>query len=442
MPRVGAFLAHRFLVLTSPCKIGHQLMYYAQNSTSPPFAKAILESGGTTARSVYYPTHPRHLIQFRQFLVAAKMEGVPEEEVLEKLRQAPLANVLAASRSLWMQNDGNVTWPFQPTVDGPNDLANSSQTYLTANGTTEKLVPVIPDLPINSWRNGNHLRIPVLTGFSTNEGAVFVPPKANTSAEFRSFFRTLIPTFTDTDLDALEELYPDPVTDPASPYKDVPQGKGKQWARLDAAYSHYAYICPVLHTAHFLSVAGESPVYVYQFAATGINGVANHGDEAPVVSHDMGILSRKDTPGLVATADAMHGAFARFVVSPAGDLNAGSAADAKALEWPAFETPFARDAVGSGALAERGDGDEEAPPPSPPPAPEKGRVMVFGQGNDERRGKRSSKKQPGVPAQVDSLSDTYLRACRFWWPRVDQSEGIGRRGDHDLAGQRRSAGKL
>ncbi|KAL2131137.1 hypothetical protein VTI74DRAFT_5522 [Chaetomium olivicolor] len=399
--------------------IGHHIMYYSKSSGKAPFIRAILESGATTARAVFYPTHPRHLIQFREFLIAAGAAGVPESDIFPTLRTLPLQNIVKASKIVWDKYEDNVTWPFQPVIDGPNDLANSSHADAT-------LPPLIPDLPINLWLSKSHLRIPIITGYNTNEGASFVPTNANTAADFRAFFQALIPSLTSSDLHQLEEFYPDPVTRPKNnPYKKVPRGMGKQWARLDAAYSHYAYICPVLQTAHYMSQAhprlggsgggggwlgsSKAPsVYVYRYAATAAHGKAYHADEAAVVAHDMEELMHK--PGLEAVAGEMHGAFARFAASlvsssPNGDGGEGG----KGVEWPAFVSPF-------GAA----HGEEGA-----------GKVMVFGEGNDERGGGMNK----GTPAKVEELSELEREACRFWWERVGLSEGFGRR-EEQKAGAR------
>ncbi|KAK5660752.1 hypothetical protein OQA88_12118 [Cercophora sp. LCS_1] len=397
--------------------VGHHLMSYA-SSPKPPFAKAILESGATTARAVFVPTHPRHLIQFREFLIAAGIEGVPDEDIFTRLRELPLKVIVKASRDIWNAYAASVTWPFQPVIDTPHALANSSHSNAAS---------IIPDLPINSWRNGHHLRIPVMTGYNTNEGTIFIPHSAETNEEFRSFFRALIPGFTEADLDALERLYPDPVTDPSSPYRAVPAGKGPQFSRLDAAYSHYAYICPVIQTAHFLSADSKntSPVYLYRYAATGAWGTANHGDEAPVVAHDMALLAGENLPGLKAVSDAMHGAWAKFVVSKEGKPDFGE------NKWPVFETPFRQDQADEAwkGVVKRGE----------QPSGDAGRKMVFGEGNDERASVAqfqigydakgvTGKRHPGVPAHLEKLTDEEMAACRFWWGRVELSEGVGRGG--------------
>ncbi|KAK3387066.1 Alpha/Beta hydrolase protein [Podospora didyma] len=411
--------------------IGHHIIYYADSSTpDAPFAKAILESGAATARAVFYPTHPRHLIQFREFLIEAGVDGIPESEIFSRLRELPLSTIVTASKAVWDMYEDSVAWPFQPVIDGPNALANSS-----LPSPTNSLRPIIPDLPITSWRERKHLRIPVLTGFNTNEGTVFVPPAAETDADFRSFFRGIIPTMTNADLDALCKLYPDPTTSSSSPYKNVPSGMGKQWARLDAAYSHYAYICPVIQTAHFLSTASAGDkkgpkVHLYRFAPTSIWGTANHGDEAPVVAHDTMFVDPVKMPGLTAVSDAMHGAWARFAVSKHGNLN-----DGKHVEWPVFESPFSYDFTQhkKGWFGRRVKRDDENPGQDGQET--KGKMVVFGEGNNEGTidAKKGSwlgsigRKNKGTPMRESVLSDLEERACQFWWDRIELSQGFGYR---------------
>ncbi|KAK4101421.1 alpha/beta-hydrolase [Parathielavia hyrcaniae] len=381
--------------------IGHHIMYYSRSPTKVPFVKAILESGATTARAVFYPTHPRHLSQYREFLAAVGAVGVPESDIFSHLRGLPLETIVRAAKVVWDKYANSVTWPFQPVIDGPNPFAHSSRAALTTP-------PLIPDLPIKSWHSRSHLRIPIITGYNTNEGTGFIPPRANTVAEFRTFFQGLIPSLTQPDMDKLESLYPDPVAHPGhGRYVTVPRGMGKQWARLDAAYSHYAYICPVLQTAYYMAASGVADVYVYRYAATAAFGRSNHGDEAPVVAHDMGELGA-GRDGLLEVADAMHGKWARFVTSalntPNNDADGDEDGDGKGVEWPAFVSPLAED-----GQKKEGGGT--------------GKMMVFGEGNNERGGGSNR----GVPAKVVEMTELEKEACRFWWERVWLSQGLGKR---------------
>lgn len=253
----------------------------------------------------------------------------------------------------------------------------------------------------------------------------------------------MLPALTTPDLTRLAALYPDPTTDPSSPYTAVPPGFGPQWARYEAAYAHYAYICPVVQTAHFysesfhrhyysslkpqkeVSVGGgeePAPVWVYHFAALSrpeLGGKANHGDEAVVVAHDMGAIGR--FPGLVRTSAAMHRAWVRFVV--AGDPNASLASASSSSQeeenegvyWPRFSSPFIGDTDAAPAQLRRKAASGVW-----------GQVMMFGEGNDERCGEGGG-KSPGIPARAVGLSDHEVEQCRYWWERVELSQGMGRR---------------
>ncbi|CAK7232618.1 hypothetical protein SCUCBS95973_008319 [Sporothrix curviconia] len=390
--------------------IGHHLLYYPPGQA--PFHKAILESGGPTARAVWNQNHPRPKSQLREFLVAAgafspeqralRKASSPRDEnrdILAYLRNLPLESIVAATRQVWNTYQASVCWPFQPVVDGN----------------------IIPRTPLRTWQGGFAPQIPVLTGFNSNEGTLFVPGdqgRADTNAHFRTFFADLVPGLTSDDLDELCRVYPDPVADPQnSPYimpEPFPPGvTGRQWARLEAAYAHYAYICPVLQTAHYLAANAANAnynVYLYEFAAhaQGWN-TANHGDNQICVAHSMAVL--RDNPGLLAVADAMNSAWVQFAVSPAGDPNSRHGGGPAGVTWAPFVSPFAPPAV-----AKKTD-------------PAAGSLVVFGQGNDERvppaQRRGGSEAKPGTPAAIRSLSDYELAQCRFWWDRTALSQGDG-----------------
>ena len=408
--------------------IGHHLMYYRPGGPEAPFHKAILESGGPTARAVWDKSHPRPTAQLRDFLVAAGILGgesagppsraLSHDEILNRLRQLPLGTIVGASRKVWNDYSASVCWPFQPVVDGQ----------------------IIPQTPLNAWRSRLDpglppSQIPIMTGFNSNEGTMFVPgdiSRADTDEHFRAFFTDLVPGLTSDDLDELCRVYPDPVTDPESPYR-MPEGafppgvSGRQWARLEAAYAHYAYICPVLQTAHYAS-SSPSPsaakVFVYEYAAhaSGWN-TANHGDNQSAVAHSMAVL--RGNPGLLAVADAMNTAWVRFAVS--GHPNGPEDGNVAGVRWEPFVTPF--------ASAET----RQLQPASTS-------LMVFGQGNDERvppeQRSGGPEAKPGTTAAPRALSDYELAQCRFWWDRVELSQGSGRRDEVLAARTQRLAKSL
>ncbi|CAK7203358.1 hypothetical protein SEUCBS139899_006091 [Sporothrix eucalyptigena] len=383
--------------------IGHHLLYYQPGQA--PFHKAILESGGPTARAVWNQDHPRPKAQLREFLAATgafsfgerakrKAAGPREDrDILAYLRGLPLESIVAASRQVWNTYQASVCWPFQPVVDSN----------------------IIPRAPLRTWQGGFAPQIPVMTGFNSNEGTIFVPGdqgRADTDAHFRKFFADLVPGLTSEDLGELSRVYPDPVTDPKSPYvmpEPYPPGvTGRQWARIEAAYAHYAYICPVLQTAHYLSTNASNQghkVYLYEFAAHAMHwNTANHGDNQTCVAHSMAAL--RGNPGLQAVADIMNSAWVRFAASPVGDPNGGPGG----VTWTPFASPFAPGAEKIDAV---------------------GSLVIFGKGNDERvppeQRKGGAEAKPGTPAAIRSLSDYELAQCRFWWDRTALSQGDGQR---------------
>ncbi|KAI1187864.1 carboxylesterase 3 [Nemania serpens] len=367
--------------------IGHQLISYSPAnklvSGPPPFQKAIIESGGATARAVFVPDHPLHEQQFQEFLKLCGIQGVSDDELFDKLRSLSYSTIVSAAQSMWAKWSHTLRWPFQPVIDGPGG--------------------VIPDLPINSWQKGNVLRIPILTGFNTNEGATFVPENMNDPTALRNLMVSIIPALNETDVSKLEKLYPSlETTEGKALYANAKESRsfGSEFWRLDDAYAHYAYICPVLQTATLASTAnGAAPVYLYHFAPLSASyGAADHADESPIVTHDMGIIG--SYPGLIATADAMTGAWTRFVAT--GDPNLSHSGAKAEFTWPPYIGPF-------GSNADNADA---------------GRLALFGEGNDERMGSRGTGSR-GTPVQMIALTAREKAECDYWWPRVVLSEGRG-----------------
>ncbi|KAI1130320.1 carboxylesterase 3 [Nemania abortiva] len=365
--------------------IGHHLISYSPAnkliSGPPPFQKAIIESGGATARAVFVPNHPLHEQQFQEFLTACGLDGVSEDKLFDKLRDLSYSTMVTASQTIWKKWSNTLRWPFQPVIDGPGG--------------------VIPDLPINSWQKGNVLRIPILTGFNTNEGATFVPENQDEPTAVSDLMKSIIQALNDTDIEKLDELYPSlSTTQGKALYANSQESTrfGTQFWRLDDAYAHYAYICPVMQTATLASTAeGAGPVYLYHFAARSASfGAADHADEAPVVAHDMSVIG--SYPGLVAVADAMTGAWTRFAAT--GDPNLSHSGANASYTWPRYTSPFVSNANNATA----------------------GRLALFGEGNDERMGSRGTHSQ-GTPVKSTKLTEREKTECRYWWPRAILSEG-------------------
>lgn len=183
-----------------------------------------------------------------------------------------------------------------------------------------------------------------------------------TSGDFRSFFATLLPQLCDAQLDRLEELYPDPEIHPEhkDPRALQTLNIGAQYARVEKAYGHYAYVAPVRQTANF----NEAKTWVYHWALKGdeVFG-ANHADQ---MWYEMMAPSRvgvSETHGDIARG--FNGAVCKFVVG--GDPG-----------WRAF-----------------GEGGE---------------TMVFGEGNDEAVG--GKEKGRVMELKIDEWG---REECEFWW---------------------------
>ncbi|KAI0395981.1 alpha/beta-hydrolase [Xylariaceae sp. FL0594] len=369
--------------------IGHHLISYAPANKlipgPPPFQKAILESGGATARAVFAPDHRLHEQQFQAFLALCGISDVPDDQIVEKLRGLSFDTMETASRAVWDKWYDSLKWAWQPVVDGPGG--------------------VIPDLPINSWNKGNVLRIPILTGFNTNEGVVFVPQGEDQPDAVRRLMSSIIPALSKSSLDTLDKLYPSLETARGKElYANSTQSTrfGTEFWRLDDAYGHYAYICPVLQTATLASSTDSSvPVYVFHYAALSSRfGATDHADESPIVAHDMGDIG--SYPGLIATADAMNGAFTRFAAT--GDPSLSRTGHRATYEWPRYQSPFHVGATN-----------------------ETGQIALFGKGNDEQLRSRGTGSR-GVPVQSTAWDNDNMRLkaeCEFWWSHVLLSEGYG-----------------
>ncbi|KID74093.1 uncharacterized protein G6M90_00g033590 [Metarhizium brunneum] len=230
---------------------------------------------------------------------------------------------------------------------------------------------VIPDIPLRQvdalCRSDTARTLSVTTGFCSHEGTQFVPLDLATNAQFRAWFSALVPSLTGGHLDALERLCPDPATGPSKRYENAPGcGHGAQFRCLHEA------------------------VYLYEYAAASEPfGAASHGDQAPVVAHDMETLGGQR--GLVAVAEEMASRWGQFMASPTGEI----------WSWPRFQSPF-----GDG----RGGGE----------------LLVFGKGNDEAAGGKSE----GVAVRKRILTDEEMAQCKFWWERMDLSQGMGGSGQY------------
>lgn len=327
---------------------------------APLFHRVIIESGAATSRAVHPYNGQLHETQFSEFLIEASCSDLPESEIMTCLRSAPSKAITEASETIFTKYNPSVRWAFQPVIDQD----------------------IIATRPIDAWTSGKWNKMPIMTGFNHNEGTMYVPSSLSTSEEFTSFFTTLLPAFSASDIAKINALYPDPSLDEASPYKETrPIEVGAQYKRVEAAYAHYAYVCPVRQTAHLASPEQESPVFLYHWALNKtVKGGANHADQMEYET--MSVLDI--SPSQKEVAETFHAYVTSFITK--GDPNAVQGRQKDRDVWKAY--------------------DVKEP-----------KVMIFGEGNDERAGGDSL----GVAAKLND--DVWAKEeCDFWWEKVPLSE--------------------
>lgn len=215
---------------------------------------------------------------------------------------------------------------------------------------------------------------------------MYVPAATDTAEEFNEFFHTLLPHYSTADLATINALYPDPSTNASSAYKDTRNlsalAIGKQYKRLEAAYAHYAYVCPVRQTAELASVGQEPPVWTYHWALNRtVKGGANHGDNMYYESF------ARDVTGISEAQKEVSGVLHAYLTSfiATGDPNMVRGRWVERPEWEKYA-----------------EGTE---------------VMTFGLGNDERAGGGGI----GVSAQMEG-SEWIKSECAFWWEKSSDTE--------------------
>lgn len=347
--------------------LGHLLLLELDDGEGGLFHRVIMESGASTARACYPFDHPLHTRQLNDFLGSLGIEeGLESKEVVKRLREMDVEIIKKASDALFEKYNPSVQWPFQAVIDGPGGM--------------------IPQAPITSLKQekGKTRKIPILTGFNANEGSMFISPSISTSEEFTSFFRTLLPNFTEEDLAELNNVYPDPLLFPESRYREDRKGLGAQFRRAEQAYGHFAYTSPVRQTAFFASskstTGSEAPIYLYHFAPSiSMTSGADHGTQSPFVVHGKDVRTFSET--ISEISGTMHAYWSSFVAT--GDPNAvRKGRFAGRPLWNAF-------------------GRDEK---------DIGEVAVFGKENDEVAGGT----EKGVVVRVER--DEWAREeCKFWW---------------------------
>ncbi|KAI6782300.1 uncharacterized protein J7T54_008386 [Emericellopsis cladophorae] len=338
--------------------IGHLIMHYKEGE-KPLFHRAIIESGAATSRAVRPYNAPIHEQQFQEFLKQTKMPAdTPPEGIFPFLRSLSTDAISAAQTATFDKYNPSLRWAFQPVIDGD----------------------IIPRPPLETWRSGKWHKVPIMTGFTRNEGSLYVNKRLDDPALFPKFFAELLPLLSEEDIATIDRIYADPSLHPGSPYKETRDKVGSQYRRIEQAYAHYAYVAPVRQTAEFASPS--APVYVYQWAleATVLEG-ARHGDNMRY--EFCGPLVVAISEGQRRLARTMHGYVTSFII--AGDPNAVPTSGLERPAWPRYEVGRAK-------------------------------AMVFGEKDKSLVGGASG---PAAEVQDDSWERD---KCEFWWSKVELSQ--------------------
>ncbi|KAJ7274442.1 acetylcholinesterase precursor [Mycena haematopus] len=340
----------------------HSIGHHVMNLREPLlFHRVIIESGAPTARGVHPYDAALHQVQFTEFLAQAGCADLPDAAIFPCLRIQTEDAITDAQVTVFDKYNPSLRWAFQPVIDGD----------------------IIARRPINGWESGAWNKVPIMTGFSTNEGTSYAPTSMTKPEEFTDFFRVLIPRLSGLDLHTIDELYPDPSTHPDSPYVDARDrtaiGIGPQFKR----YAHYAYVCPVRQTAALAAPNQDPPVYLCHWSLNQtVKGGANHGDHISYQTMDAAVLEYSEAQREVAWA--MHAYWTSFITT--GDPNSIQGRAAGRPQWTRYDT-------------------------------EDPRVMVFGKGNDERGGGEGL----GVAAKMEE-DEWSRKECNFWWTKTQLSE--------------------
>ncbi|KAG8747312.1 hypothetical protein FRC10_001491 [Ceratobasidium sp. 414] len=274
-----------------------------------------MDSGGPTARAFPNWTYP--LYQTEEFL---SLTGCANEAdftaTFTCLRSLQASTIRDASVSIYNKYNANITWPFQPVVD-------------------HEFIAQAAHL---SWEAGQFNKVPILTGFNSDEGTIFVPHNLETTAQFNMFFKTLVPMISDSQLAIVDNLYPAPDV-AGSPYANslLSTQFSLQVASIfpnAPTYTDELDSIAQVQATSIYATTKSVPVWKYHFAhltpgSQDYQGVS-HASELQFVNE---AIAAKNPGGTADQSRIMTAYWGSFIASG----NPSTHKDSSAPSWPVYD---------------------------------------------------------------------------------------------------------
>ncbi|KAL4979354.1 Alpha/Beta hydrolase protein [Aspergillus desertorum] len=300
--------------------VGFQLTAYGGRDDKV-FRAAILQSGNP----IFYGAENGTQRSQTSFEAIVSQVGCSDAwDRIECLRRVPFPTLNATYDS--------ISGSFAPTIDGD---------FIRTYGSQQ-------------LRNGQFVKVPIITGANSDEGASMSPTGINSTEDFKATLSSFLPV---SFQDAILEAYPDDLSvnvvaslgdqRPASPY-------GAQFRRSASFWGDYYFIASRRETAKTWAGHGI-PAYAYRFNAipAGVPpevGVGHYKEIGFVFNNLEGVGYRPDIrpfegkgQNYVDLADLMSSTWASFIHDL--DPNNFTGRDTGIPSWPRYDVLEPRDFV-------------------------------------------------------------------------------------------------
>ncbi|KAF2261022.1 alpha/beta-hydrolase [Lojkania enalia] len=154
--------------------------------------------------------------------------------------------------------------------------------------TTEKKGGLWTEPGASAVLAGRYAKVPVLMGFTTNEGTDQVKKATDTLGEFKSYLKDHYPLLTDDDLDLLAKNYPNDRHWPDS---------GRYWDAVAKAQGDIRYICPTYLSSNSIAEHNPADVKTWQYQWDVVHGPDNENGFGTHHATTVGqVMARADNP--------------------------------------------------------------------------------------------------------------------------------------------------